>query len=221
MKPAGQRQSRAEAPTLRKAARPVRRQQLIDSTIAILARKGYAALTVADVAKEAGLSPGIVIFHFSSKDALLADVLSFLAAEYRQHWEDEMRKAGTAPADQLKALLLADFDSRVFTPEKLAAWIAFWGETQGRPVYDQICSGLDAERRDTTEDLCRALNQEGTYGLDPALVMRTLDSLCDGLWLGLAADGAGHKGRISAAEAQRTVEAALAAFFPRHYGQPG
>ena len=51
----------------RKATRPVRRQQLIDSTIAVLARKGYAGLTVADVAKEAGLSAGIVIFHFNSK----------------------------------------------------------------------------------------------------------------------------------------------------------
>ena len=76
-----------EAAPSRKAARDVRRAQLIEATIAVLARKGYAALTVADVAKEAGLSPGIVIFHFTSKDELLAAVLSFLAAEYRQHWE--------------------------------------------------------------------------------------------------------------------------------------
>ena len=62
----------------RKATRPVRRQQLIDSTIAVLARKGYAGLTVADVAKEAGLSAGIVIFHFNSKDELLAAVLGAL-----------------------------------------------------------------------------------------------------------------------------------------------
>ncbi len=48
----------------------------------MLGQKGYAALTIADVAKQAGLSPGIVIFHFNSKDALLADVLRFLALEY-------------------------------------------------------------------------------------------------------------------------------------------
>ena len=37
----------SETQPQRKAARPVRRQQLIDSTIAVLARKGYAGLTVA------------------------------------------------------------------------------------------------------------------------------------------------------------------------------
>ena len=206
---------------LRKAARDVRRSQLIAATVRVLARKGYAALTVADVAKEAGLSPGIVIFHFNSKDDLLADVLGFLAAEYRQHWDAQTRLAGTGPAARLKALLLSDFDTTVFTPEKLAAWIAFWGETQGRPVYDQICSGLDAERMQATEALCRELNEDGGYGHDPALVMRTLESLCDGLWLGLAANGAGHKGRVSAADAQKIIGAALAAFFPRHFPQDG
>ena len=82
----------------------MRRQQLIDSTVAVLARKGYAGLTVADVAKEAGLSVGIVIFHFASKDGLLAAVLGALAAEYRAHWEASVNAAGPAAADRLKAL---------------------------------------------------------------------------------------------------------------------
>jgi AcrR family transcriptional regulator len=207
----------AEAAPLRKAARSVRRQQLIDSTISTLARKGYAALTVADVAREAGLSPGIVIFHFQSKDGLLAAVLGFLAEEYRRNWEERMGEAGPAPADRLRAVLLADFDIGLFTPEKLAAWIAFWGEAQGRPIYDQICAGHDAGRRLALESLCRALVAEGGYAHDPVCVMRALDSLSDGLWLGLAAAGAGHKGRVSAGEARGIMLAALAAFFPRHY----
>lgn len=220
MRTARNTQGPAAASPLRKAARDVRRTQLIAATIAVLARKGYAALTVADVAKAAGLSPGIVIFHFTSKDGLLAAVLGFLAAEYRRHWEVQAQKAGPSAAERLRALLLSDFDTRVFTPQKLAAWIAFWGETQGRPVYDQICAGLDAERMASTEALCRELNESGDYGLDPTLVMRTLEALCDGLWLGLAANGAGHKGRVSAADARKIIGAALAAFFPKHYA-PG
>ena len=49
--------------------------------------------------------------------------------------------------------------------------------------------------------------------------MRSLESLCDGLWLGLAADGAGYSGRVSAALARQTVETTLAAFFPRHFAR--
>ena len=201
----------------RKASKDVRRQQLINATIKVLGQKGYAALTVADVAKAAGLSPGIVIFHFTSKDELLAATMQFLAEEYRAHWEKAMAAAGSTPAAQLEALLLADFDSTVFTPEKLGAWIAFWGETQGRPTYDQICSGLDAERQQATLQLCRELKTEGSYDLDPVITMQSLESLCDGLWLGVAADGAGRPGRVSPAEAHHIIRAALKAFFPGHY----
>ncbi len=211
----------AGRPALRKAEPGVRRHQLIEATIAVLARRGYAALTVADVARQAGLSSGIVIFHFSSKDRLLAEVLAALAADYRRHWQDAVQRAGIAPADRLKALLLADFDMDVFTPDRLAAWIAFWGEAQGRPVYDQICSSHDGERRASLEALCGALCEEGGYGHAPRLVMRGLDSMSDGLWLALAAHASGHRARLSAADAQKTIMSALAAFFPRHFEPPG
>lgn len=208
-----------DTPPQRKAARPVRRQQLIDSTIAVLARKGYAGLTVADVAKEAGLSAGIVIFHFNSKDELLAAVLGALAAEYRAHWEASMKAAGTKPSDRLKALLLSDFDTEIYSREKLAAWVAFWGEIQGRPFYDQICAGLDAERRAATEDLCRRIIAEGGYGHDTELTARGLESLGDGLWISLG--GGGYKGQVNGAQAKQVMASALAAFFPKHYPPQG
>lgn len=196
----------------------MRRQQLIDSTIAVLARKGYAGLTVADVAKEAGLSAGIVIFHFNSKDELLAAVLGALAAEYRAHWEASMNAAGASPPERLKALLLSDFDIDVYTREKLAAWVAFWGEIQGRPFYDQICAGSDAERQAATESLCRQIIADGGYNLDPALTARGLESLGDGLWVGLG--GAGYKGQVSGTQAKQVMATALAAFFPKHFAAP-
>ena len=193
----------------------MRRQQLIDSTIAVLARNGYAGLTVADVAKEAGLSAGIVIFHFNSKDELLAAVLGALAAEYRAHWEASMNAAGPNPADRLKAMLLSDFDTDVYTREKLAAWVAFWGEIQGRPFYDQICAGSDAERQVATETLCQRIIAEGGYKLDPALTARGLESLGDGLWIGIG--GAGYKGQVNDTQAKQVMSTALAAFFPKHF----
>lgn len=191
----------------------MRRAQVISATIAALARQGFATLTVADVAKEAGLSPGIVIFHFSSKDKLLAAVLRFLATEYHRNWMGRLREAGSCPAERMKALLLADFEESVFTPEKLAAWIAFWGEAQGRPFYEEIYSALDQERRAASEALCRELVTEGGYPLDPYVAMCTLEALGDGLWLGLAA----RKERNPALDARRIIMAALCSLFPRHF----
>jgi hypothetical protein len=51
--------------------------------------------------------------------------------------------------------------------------------------------------------------------------MHALDSLGDGLWLALASGGTGHRGRVSAGDAQKTIMSALEAFFPRHYPPSG
>lgn len=211
----------AEEVPLRKASRIVRRQQLIDATVAVLARKGYAAMTVADVAKEAGLSPGIVIFHFRSKDELLADTLSFLAAEYRRNWHEQLRQAGDSASERLLAVLLSDFDRHIFTRQKLAAWIAFWGETQGRPVYDQICAGPDAERLAVVEELCRTINAEGGYGVNCKIVTYSLDSLGDGLWLSLSRETGTRSETDAAAQAQKIIMTTLSSFFPGHFAVRG
>ncbi len=74
----------------RKASKAVRRSQLIEATIDTLARKGYAALTLADVAKTAGLSVGIVNFHFDTKEKLLVETLKQLAGQYRDNWNEAL-----------------------------------------------------------------------------------------------------------------------------------
>jgi AcrR family transcriptional regulator len=58
-------------PLQRKISRDARRQQLIAATMRVLARKGFAQTTLSDVAAEAGVSHGLVNFHFESKEKLL------------------------------------------------------------------------------------------------------------------------------------------------------
>ena len=65
----------------RKASKETRRQQLIEATIDSLARRGYSETTMADVADGAGLSRGIVNFHFESKEKLLVATLQYMADE--------------------------------------------------------------------------------------------------------------------------------------------
>ena len=207
----------ATSPLSRKAPRPVRRQQLIDATIIVLARKGYSALTVADVAKTAGLSVGIINFHFESKEKLLSACLAHLADEYYQNWRSALETPGISDAEKLQLVVLGDFDANIFTPDKLAAWIAFWGETQGRPTYVEICSANDEERSRTVVNLCEKIIKEGRYKLTAKTVMRALESMGDGLWLGAVTGNAQIKSNISAGEARLILQAALISFFPKHF----
>ncbi len=201
----------------RKASRDVRRQQLIDATIVVLARKGFSALTVADVAKAAGLSVGIINFHFETKEKLLSASLKHLADEYYRNWQKALATPKATAAEKLQMIMLGDFDSNIFTPDKLAAWIAFWGETQGRPTYVEICSAYDEERSRITAMLCEKVIREGGYKHGVKAVVHALESLGDGLWLGTVAGSSSIKSSISAAQARLALQATLAAFFPKHF----
>jgi AcrR family transcriptional regulator len=52
-----------------------RRQQIITAAERLLARKGWTATTFADICKEAGISNGVLTYHFKDKDEILLAVL--------------------------------------------------------------------------------------------------------------------------------------------------
>ena len=199
----------------RKASKETRRQQLIDATIDSLARRGYSDTTMADVADGAGLSRGIVNFHFESKDKLLVATLQYMADEYANHWRSALEKAGPAPVDRLTALVEADFDKAVCNKRKLAAWCAFWGEAKSRPTYQALCGTRDEAYQGAVIELCAALIDEGGYDLDAPATALALNAMLEGLWLRLML-GAPAVTRDSAREA---ALGHLAALFPRHFAR--
>lgn len=196
----------------RKASKETRRLQLIEATIDSLSRRGYSETTMADVADGAGLSRGIVNFHFESKDKLLVATLQHMAEEYAAHWRGALDKAGDEPAARLAALVAADFDRAVCNKRKLAAWCAFWGEAKSRPTYQALCAARDEAYQDTILELCLALTQEGGYALDAPATALAVDAMLEGLWLRLLMrdDMTREKGHMAA-------KAMLAALFPKHF----
>lgn len=48
-----------------------RRAQLIDATVALVARHGYAGTSLARIAEAAGISKATVLYHFPSRDAVV------------------------------------------------------------------------------------------------------------------------------------------------------
>lgn len=204
-------------PLPRKVSREQRRRQLIDATMRVLARKGYASTTLSDVAAEAGVSHGLVNFHFDTKEQLLTETLLFMAEEYRSNWMAALTQAGPTPAEQLDALLKADYEPAICTQEHLACWLSFWGEVQSRPIYQQECASNDRRYIDKLEEICAALNTEGAYGLDVARTARVIRLVNEGLWL----DMLSMQKPYSREEAVGTLRACVAAFFPRHFNGTG
>ena len=199
----------------RKASKETRRQQLIDATIDSLARRGYSETTMADVADGAGLSRGIVNFHFESKEKLLVATLQYMADEYSAHWRNALVKAGDQPARQLGALVAADFDRTICNKRKLAAWCAFWGEAKSRPTYQALCGARDEAYQNVFIELCRSLKSEGGYDFDPHSTALALSAMLEGLWLRLMMGTED----VTRESAQHAASEFLASVFPRHFSR--
>jgi TetR/AcrR family transcriptional regulator, transcriptional repressor of bet genes len=68
----------------RPSNRDARRAQIVAAFARVLAAHGYAGATVAAIAAEAGVAPGLVHHHFENKDELLGALLRTLVAAFRE-----------------------------------------------------------------------------------------------------------------------------------------
>ena len=204
-------------PPSRKQPRGTRRVQLIEATIETLAEVGYARTTLTAVALRAGLSHGLVNFHFETKAKLLTETMLYLAEEYRVNWSTALEAAGPGAATRLNAMLQADFNPAICTASRLSAWCSFWGEAQSRPLYQASCGSNDEAYNRTLEGVCAALIAEGGYHGDPARIARVLRVTTEGVWLDLMTMVQPYERD----EALATLMTCAAAFFPRHFCEHG
>ena len=52
-----------------------RREQIMDAAIRVFAQKGFLKATNKDIAREAGITPGLIYYYFESKEALLSAII--------------------------------------------------------------------------------------------------------------------------------------------------
>lgn len=198
-------------------SREDRRTQLIEATLTTIAECGFSRTTLTEVARRAGLSHGLVLFHFETKDKLFAETLDYLSDEYRRNWQAALAAAGPSPEERLAALIEADFSPQVCQPSRLYAWCAYWGESQSRPLYLERCGANDAAYSHDTEGICAEMNAKYGYTVDPVRAARLIRIAIEGTWLELITTIDPY----SPEEAKCTVWTCASALYPRHFGPEG
>ncbi|WP_417460549.1 choline-responsive transcriptional repressor BetI [Kordiimonas sp.] len=157
---------------------PIRRQQLIDATIRTIARVGYSETTVSRIAKEAGLSAGIISHYFGGKQALLeasmARVLFELHDAFLKHLEE-----ATSPRERLSAIIDTNFEDDQYKPEIVRAWLSFWAQVPFSPELKRLQAIYN---RRLISNLAHELRRivPGDAARDGAEIFA---SLIDGFWL--------------------------------------
>ncbi|MCH6231611.1 TetR/AcrR family transcriptional regulator [Microbacterium sp. CFH 31415] len=81
-----------------------RREQLLSIATRLIASRGYSATTVRDIADEAGILSGSLYHHFSSKEAILQEILSVFMDRLLTRFE-EIAAEGGEPRDVLDRLI--------------------------------------------------------------------------------------------------------------------
>lgn len=103
-----------------------RRLQILRAAYDVVARRGLHGLTIRTVAERAGLSTGLVLFHFRSKENLLLALLDWvLDTTTALHVGPEIERIGR-PLDRLLALLRQEMDRITQEPRRLRVFFEFW-----------------------------------------------------------------------------------------------
>lgn len=109
----------------------LRRQQLMEAAVTVVARYGVEQATVAAIAQAAGLSPGIIRHYFGSKDDLLEATVRHLQKRLRRAVQARTSRAQT-PLDKVFAIIEGNFAPEQFEPQAVSAWLAFWAQSASR-----------------------------------------------------------------------------------------
>lgn len=167
---------------------PVRREQIVQATIRCLAREGYSGLTMKKVAREAGVSQGILHYYFPNKRAILVAALGRVMADLDRRVVREARGARD-PRQRLRALIGACLSVAIEAREFWVVFVEFWGEM----MHDRALLRINAELYARVRRLIGGIVAQGTRAglfrrVNPEQAGAVILALVDGLSLQLTFD---------------------------------
>src|SRR5438093_8929294 len=138
---------RGEWMSPKRGVAPLRRTAIVRATIRCLARDGYTGLTMKKVAREAGVSQGILHYYFADKRAILVAALETVTADLDRRVAAAQARSGRDPRARLRALIHACLQSSVDAREVWIVFVEFWSEMMHDAGLRAINAGLYARMR--------------------------------------------------------------------------
>jgi TetR/AcrR family transcriptional repressor of bet genes len=173
---------------------------------------------MASIAKHAGVSQGIVVFHFQTKDMLLEQTLRRLSDDYGNCWKSAYDNAEPNPLARLCALIEAVFSAAICTSKLVGAWYSFWGDSRSRLLYKDLCGKQDIAYSSYLLKQCQMLEaSESTTHLNAHTAALSIESMISGLWQELLIGSPGFKQK----EAVSTVFKLLQLIYPERCKEIG
>ena len=191
-----------------------RRRQIVRGLMRAMAKRGYAGAPVSAIAREAGLTAGLVHYYFESKQDILLAVLRAIHATALERFEWRLSRAGGDPWKRLFALTDALLENDASSEADVAAacWVAIAAEAiheaSVRREYEVLLEDLGRRLQRLLREVLAA---EGRSTRNVKALAAAVAALVHGVHhLDAAAPGFGPAGSSAPAARQMIVGAVRA-----------
>ena len=159
------------------------RARILQSAVRVLRARGFDSTRIADVALDAGVSSGLVIYHFKTRELVLSAALRYAEEQFLQEIETALEGIEGAGARLTlfleRTFRLEDSDD---LPPSWVLWPAMWQQAILSPGARRDREELDRRLRDVIADVVRQGQAAGTFAdVDPDRFARMLSAMTDGL----------------------------------------
>ncbi len=183
-------------------------QRIVEAMRSSVARRGIAGSTFEHVAREAGVSRGLLHYYFGTKEALLVEVVRRDTEHRIARLDEPLGKAKSV--DELLEILVADLQDSIQNDPGF--WVLLFELfTAGRrnPEIQREVGELFNRTRDHVAEILRAKQAEGVISprFEAESVVAMLFAMADGIALQILTDpDRDHGGMIAAGtEAARNI----------------
>ncbi|MDQ6892829.1 MAG: TetR/AcrR family transcriptional regulator [Acidobacteriota bacterium] len=170
-------------PRIAPASEAERRRALVKAAFREVAERGFSSVTLDDIAARAGVSKGVTLYHFDSKEHLFRELFSWMIDSIHQRMRDAVASADD-PVEKVRALVSLIFPSPSKNRAFFRAYVDFCGLAARKESFRQIderfyagCAEID--RGIVEEGMRRGAFRAG----DPAETASTVRAIFDGLML--------------------------------------
>ncbi|MEU8527350.1 MULTISPECIES: TetR/AcrR family transcriptional regulator [Streptomyces] len=181
-----------------------RREELLRAAVTQIEARGVTAVRIADVAADLGVSNALVLYHFTTKEKLVAEAFAYAAESDLAHLRKLLGRR-TSAVRRLRAAV------RWYAPTGQAKgwrlWIEGWAVSLREPALREVAGDLDQQWK---AELTAVIAQGAAAGEfpcpDPAAAAWRLTAFLDGL----AVQMTSYSGSLSRAAMLEWADAALA-----------
>ncbi len=169
-----------------------RRAEIVDALLRVMADQGYAKATTAKIAEEAGLTQGLIHYHFKSKQEVLLELLKRIIDEQQQALVDESVDAKN-DWDRVVAFITVHLrPEENADPHTVASWVTITAEAIRQPevgeVFTQSVADLQAPLAEAISNGVASGEFQLNESIGPAAAAAAIMSLIQGYYnLGVTA----------------------------------